>query len=113
MRNAIYNYYNIVVDDINKDNNNYFFYYNDKLFLLYLVLNDTNMVEEIYKYVINNNIECFKIVLNKNIYYKTVAHYTQSVFAFDMTIVFTINNGYYYLFEYFDYYYYYYSIHQF
>lgn len=65
MKNVIYNYYDILVDELNKSDNNYFFYFNNELFLFYLVLNDISLVENIYKYVIENNIESFKIVLNK------------------------------------------------
>lgn len=65
MKNVIYNYYDILVDELNKSDNNYFFYFNNELFLFYLVLNDISLVENIYKYVIENNIESFNIVLNK------------------------------------------------
>lgn len=65
MKNVIYNYYDILVDELNKSDNNYFFYFNNELFLFYLVLNDISVVENIYKYVIENNIESFNIVLNK------------------------------------------------
>lgn len=66
MKNAIYNYYNILVDELNKSDNNYFFYFNDELFLFYLVLNDVKLVENIYRYIIENNIESFKILPNKD-----------------------------------------------
>ena len=66
MKNVIYNYYNILVSDINKDDSNYFFYYNNELYLFYLVLNNINLVEEIYNYLNNNNIECFNIINNKD-----------------------------------------------
>lgn len=66
MKNAIYNYYNILVDELNKSDNNYFFYFNDELFLFYLVLNDVKLVENIYRYIIENNIESFNILPNKD-----------------------------------------------
>ena len=65
MKNVIYNYYDILVDELNKSDNNYFFYFNNELFLFYLVLNDVNLVENIYKYIVENNIESFNIILNK------------------------------------------------
>ena len=66
MKNVIYTYYNILLDEINKDSNNYFFYYNQELYIFYLVLNDINVVEFIYKFIKENNIESFEIILNKN-----------------------------------------------
>ena len=65
MKNVLYNYYDILVDELNKSDNNYFFYFNNELFLFYLVLNDVNLVENIYKYIVENNIESFNIILNK------------------------------------------------
>lgn len=65
MKNVLYNYYDILVDELNKSANNYFFYFNNELFLFYLVLNDINLVENIYKYIVENNIESFNIILNK------------------------------------------------
>lgn len=65
MKNVLYNYYDILVDELNKSDNNYFFYFNNELFLFYLVLNDVNLVENIYKYIVANNIESFNIILNK------------------------------------------------
>ena len=66
MKNVIYTYYNILLDEINKDSNNYFFYYNQELYIFYLVLNDINVVEFIYKFIKENNIESFEIILNKD-----------------------------------------------
>lgn len=66
MKNVIYNYYDIFVDELNKSDNDYFFYFNNELFLFYLVLNDVDVVLNIYKYVVENNIECFSIMLNKD-----------------------------------------------
>ena len=65
MKNVIYNYYDILVDELNKSDNNYFFYFNNEFFLFYLVLNDISLVENIYKYIVENNIESFNIILNK------------------------------------------------
>ena len=66
MKNVIYTYYNILLDEINKDSNNYFFYFNHDLYIFYLVLNDINVVELIYNFIKENNIESFEIVLNKD-----------------------------------------------
>lgn len=66
MKNVIYTYYNILLDEINKDSNNYFFYFNNDLYIFYLVLNDINVVELIYNFIKENNIESFEIVLNKD-----------------------------------------------
>ena len=66
MKNVIYNYYNILINEINKDDNNYFFYFNNELFLFYLVLNDKDIVKNIYEYLIKNNIDVFKIIINKD-----------------------------------------------
>jgi len=66
MKNVIYTYYNILLDEINKDNSNYYFYHNGDLFLFYLVENDINLVKTIYSYVKNSFIECFEIIENKN-----------------------------------------------
>lgn len=66
MKNVIYTYYNILINEINKDNNNYFFYYNDELYLFYEVLNNISDVESIYDYVLFNKIDCYKIILNKD-----------------------------------------------
>ncbi len=65
MKNVIYTYYNILLDEINKDSNNYFFYFNNDLYIFYLVLNDINVVELIYNFIKENNIESFEIILNK------------------------------------------------
>lgn len=66
MKNVIYTYYNILLDEINKDSNNYFFYYNNDLYIFYLVLNDINVVGLIYNFIKENNIESFEIILNKD-----------------------------------------------
>lgn len=66
MKNVIYTYYNILISDINKDGNNYYFYYDNNLYYFYMVLNDIQTVEFIYKYILENNVESFDIVLNKN-----------------------------------------------
>ena len=65
MKNIIYTFYNIIVDELNKDNNNYFFYYNNELYLLYLTNNEENTLEYIYNFYKNNHIECYEIILNK------------------------------------------------
>lgn len=65
MKNVIYTYYNILLDEINKDNSNYYFYYNGELFLFYLVENDNNLIKKIYNYIKNNSIECYEIIFNK------------------------------------------------
>lgn len=66
MKNVIYTYYNILIYDINKDNNNYFFYYNNDLYILYEVLNDTSVIETIYDFILKNNIDSHKIMLNRD-----------------------------------------------
>lgn len=66
MKNVLYNYYNILVDELDKMDNYYSFYYNDTLYFFCLVLNDVNLVEEIYKYLKINNISCYDIILNKD-----------------------------------------------
>ena len=66
MKNVIYNYYNILVEELNKENNNYFFYFNNELYLFYLVENNTEVVSEVYKFYRNNNIECYEIIMNKD-----------------------------------------------
>ena len=66
MKNVIYTYYNILLDEINKDGNNYFFYFNNEFYIFYLILNDINVVGLIYKFVKENNIESFEIILNKD-----------------------------------------------
>ena len=47
MKNVIYTYYNILIDEINRDKSNYFFYYNGDLFLFYLVENNLETVDTI------------------------------------------------------------------
>ena len=66
MKNVIYTYYNILLDEINKDGNNYFFYFNNDLYIYYLVLNDINVVEMVYRFIKENNIESFEIISNKD-----------------------------------------------
>ena len=65
MKNVIYTYYNILLDEINKDGNNYFFYFNNDLYIFYLVLNDIKVVESVYKFIKENNVDSFEIILNK------------------------------------------------
>lgn len=66
MKNIIYTFYNIIIDELNKDNNNYYFYYNNELYLLYLTNNEDNIIEYTYNFYKNNNIECYEIIPNKN-----------------------------------------------
>ena len=66
MKNVIYTYYNILIDDFNKEKNNYFFYFNNELYLFYLVENNIEVVKEIYDFFKNNNLECYEIILNKD-----------------------------------------------
>ena len=66
MKNVIYTYYNILVYDINKDGNNYFFYYNNDLYIFYEVLNREDVIETIYKYILDNNIESYEIIFNRD-----------------------------------------------
>ena len=66
MKNVIYTYYNIVVEDLNKEKNNYYFYLNNELYLFYLVENNLQVVEETYNFYKNNNLDCYEIILNKD-----------------------------------------------
>lgn len=66
MKNVIYTFYNITLMEINKDKNNYYFYYDNKLYVFYLVENNIDVVEKIYKYLLENNVNSYKIILNKN-----------------------------------------------
>jgi len=66
MKNVIYTYYNILIYDINKDTNNYFFYYNNDLYIFYEVLNEVNIIDLIYKYLLENNIDSYKIIINRD-----------------------------------------------
>jgi len=66
MKNVIYTYYNILLDEINKDNSNYYFYYNGELYLFYLVENDINLIKKIYNYIKNYSIESYEIIFNKD-----------------------------------------------
>jgi len=66
MKNVIYTYYNILLDEINKDNNNYYFYYNGQMYLFYMVENDVVLIKKIYDYIRSNFIECFEIIKNKD-----------------------------------------------
>lgn len=66
MKNVIYTYYNILLDEINKDSNNYFFYYNEELYVFYLVLNDISVVEYVYNFIRDNGVDSFEIVMNKD-----------------------------------------------
>jgi len=66
MKNVIYVYYNILLDELNKDNSNYYFYYNGDLFLFYLVENDINIVKNVYNFIKTSDIEFYEIILNKD-----------------------------------------------
>ena len=66
MKNVIYTNYNILVNEINRDNNNYFFYYDNNLYVFYEVLNDISVIETIYEFILKNNVECFKIIINRD-----------------------------------------------
>ena len=66
MKNVLYTFYNISLLEINKDKENYYFYYDNQLYIFYLVENDIKIVEKIYSYLIKNNIESYKIILNKD-----------------------------------------------
>ncbi len=66
MKNVIYNYYNILLTDINEDNDNYYFYYNSNLYVFYLVENNPETINEIYNFLIENNINSYKIIANKD-----------------------------------------------
>lgn len=66
MKNVIYTYYNILIDEINRDKSNYFFYYNGDLFLFYLVENNLETVDTIYNFCLDKNIDCYEIIYNKD-----------------------------------------------
>lgn len=66
MKNVLYTFYNISLTEINKDNNNYYFYYNNHLYVFYLVENNLDMVEKIYSFILENNINSYKIIFNKD-----------------------------------------------
>ena len=62
MKNVIYNYYNILLTDINESNDNYYFYYNSNLYVFYLIENNPERINEIYNFSIENNIDSYKII---------------------------------------------------
>ena len=66
MKNVIYNYYNILLTDINESNDNYYFYYNSNLYVFYLIENIPEIINEIYNFLIENNIDSYKIIANKD-----------------------------------------------
>lgn len=66
MKNVIYNYYNILLTDINESNDNYYFYYNSNLYVFYLIENNPETINEIYNFLIENNIDSYKIIANKD-----------------------------------------------
>ena len=66
MKNAIYNFYNIKVDEIGTIGNNYYFYIGDDFFIFYLVENDLEVVKKTYEYFIINNLYCHRIIENKD-----------------------------------------------
>ena len=66
MKNVIYNYYNILLTDINENNDNYYFYYNSILYVFYLIENNPETINEIYNFLIENNIDSYKIIANKD-----------------------------------------------
>lgn len=66
MKNVIYNFYNIIIDELNKENNNYYFYYKNELYLLYQSDNEEKVIEFIYTYLKKNNIESYEIIKNKD-----------------------------------------------
>ncbi len=66
MKNVIYTFYNILLDEINKDKKNYYFYYNNNFYVFYLVENDINLVNEIYDFLLKNHIETHEIIFNKD-----------------------------------------------
>lgn len=66
MKNVIYNYYNILLTDISENNDNYYFYYNSNLYVFYLIENNPETINEIYNFLIENNIDSYKIIANKD-----------------------------------------------
>lgn len=66
MKNVIYTFYNILVDNLNRYNKNYYFYYENYLYVFYLVLNDINLVNDIYYNAKSNDNNFHEIILNKD-----------------------------------------------
>jgi len=66
MKNVLYNFYNILINEINKDKDNYYFYYKNNLYLFYLVENNNDTINYCYTFFKNNNLECYEIISNKN-----------------------------------------------
>lgn len=66
MKNIIYNFYNIIINELNKEDINYYFRYKNELYLLYKTDNEEKNIEYIYTYLKNNNIECYEIIKNKD-----------------------------------------------
>ena len=84
MKNVIYTFYNISLDEINKDGNNYYFYHDNHLYLFYLVENNELIIEKIYRYFIENNIEMYRIILNKeNKFFTSVDNKKYSLLKMD------------------------------
>ena len=66
MKNVIYTFYNINVDNLNKEKNNYFFYYNNELYLFSLVENNIEIIDIVYNFFKNNNLDCYEIIFTKD-----------------------------------------------
>ena len=66
MKNVIYTYYNMLVNELNRENDNYYFYFNNYLYYFYMVENDVNVIKDIYNFIKNNNVDCYEIIYNKD-----------------------------------------------
>ncbi len=65
MRNALIYYYDIYCNDIIKSNGNYKIIIDDSLYYLVKYDGNISLLSNIYDYLINHNIYCHEIILNK------------------------------------------------
>ena len=65
MKNFIYNYYNIYVDNIDKRGDDYYFVYDNDTYVISFIYNEDTF-NEIYNVIIRNNLDFFKAVNNKD-----------------------------------------------
>ena len=71
MRNALIYYYDMYCNDIIKSNGNYKIIIDDSLYYLVKYDGNISLLNHIYDYLINHNIYCHEIVLNKTRTYIT------------------------------------------
>ena len=65
MRNYLIYYYDIYCDDIIKNNKNYKIFIRSSLYYLVRYEGDISLLNNIYEYLVNHNIYCHEIILNK------------------------------------------------